>query len=414
MSKVQFNSISEALIELRQGKPVIVVDDEQRENEGDFLCSAEKCTPETINFMTKHGRGLICVAIPKSRAEQLDFEYMVNPATNNSMHETAFTNSVDYKLGTTTGISVFDRAKTVNAIADPAVQKENFSCPGHVFPLVADNAGVFRRQGHTEAAVDLMRFAALESAGVLVEILNDDGSMARVPDLVKVAKRFKLKMITIKDLILYRLRFESRVERVVTVELPTCWGNFELVAFRDLATDDEHIALIMGEWKADEEVLVRIHSECLTGDLFGSARCDCGEQLRSALQIIEHNGKGALIYLRQEGRGIGLFNKLKTYKLQEEGLDTVLANVALGFDSDSRDYTVACHILDALNIKSVKLLTNNPDKSECLETYGIKVNESISMVTKSSGSSYLRNYLQTKKDKMGHAIEVGCVVPDWD
>ena len=414
MDKVQFNSISEALIELRRGKPVVVVDDEQRENEGDFICAAEKCTPDVINFMLKNGRGLICVAIPKNRAKQLDFKYMVDPGENSSLHETAFTVSVDYKLGTSTGISAFDRAKTVNAISDPTAKKEDFSCPGHIFPLIADNAGIFRRQGHTEAAVDLMRFAALEPAGVLVEILNEDGSMARIPDLAKIAKQFKLKMIAIKDLVSYRLRFESRVERVVTVELPTWWGNFELVAFRDLATDDEHIALIMGEWKTDEEVLVRIHSECLTGDLFGSARCDCGEQLRSALQIIEHNGKGALIYLRQEGRGIGLFNKLKSYKLQEEGFDTVLANIALGFDSDTRDYTIACHMLDALNIKSVKLLTNNPDKSTCLETYGIEVKESIPMLVKSSGSSYLRNYLQTKKDKMGHSLDLDCVVPDWD
>ncbi len=414
MNKVDFNSISEALIELRQGKPIIVVDDKDRENEGDLICAAEKCTPEIVNFMTKHGRGLICVAVERNRAKQLDLKYMVNPEENCSLHETAFTVSVDYKLGTTTGISASDRARTVNAISDPATKREDFSRPGHIFPLIADNAGIFRRQGHTEAAVDLMRLAGLRPAGALVEVLNEDGSMARTPSLAKIAKRFKLKMITIKELIAYRLRFESRVERVVTVALPTLWGEFELVAFRDLASDEEHIALIMGDWEPDEEVLIRIHSECLTGDLFGSARCDCGEQLRSALQIIKHNGKGALIYLRQEGRGIGLFNKLKAYELQEKGFDTVQANIALGFHSDARDYIVACHMLDALNIKSVKLLTNNPDKSACLESYGIKVKESIPMTVSSHGPSYLRNYLKTKRDKMGHTIDLDCVVPDWE
>jgi 3,4-dihydroxy 2-butanone 4-phosphate synthase/GTP cyclohydrolase II len=340
---------------------------------------------------------------------------MVKQEDNTASHQTPFTVSVDYALGTTTGISASDRAKTVVALADPDVSENHFVRPGHIFPLSASPGGVFRRMGHTEAAVDLMRLAALHPTAVLVEIMNQDGTMARVPDLMKVARKFDLKIITIKDLLAYRLQHESRVERVVTVHLPTRWGEFELIAFRDSVTGDAHLALCKGTWDPEEPVIVRLHSECVTGDAFGSLRCDCGDQIEAALQMIERAGKGILIYLKQEGRGIGLLNKLKAYRLQEAGFDTVQANVALGFESDSRDYTVACHILCALQLRRARLLTNNPGKLACLQRFGIEVVEQISMPMQVHGKN--RAYLRTKHTKMGHSSDLllnDSVVSNWD
>ena len=415
MDDIRFNSISEALLDLRQGKLVIVVDGEDRENEGDFIGAAEKCTPEMINFMATHGRGLICVAINGERVAALHLPMMVEYEKNNALHKTAFTVSVDYSLGTTTGISAADRAKTVAALADPDVPEDHFARPGHIFPLRAVVGGLFRRLGHTEAGVDLARLAGLHPTAVLVEILNHDGTMARVPDLAKVAKQFDLKIITIQDLLAYRLLRESRVERVVTVDLPTRWGNFDLVAFRDVLTGDGHLALTKGAWTVDEPVLVRMHSECMTGDVFGSLRCDCGDQIQAALQMIEREGKGVLLYLKEEGRGIGLLNKLKAYRLQEVGFDTVQANVALGFDPDSRDYNVACHMLHALELRRVRLLTNNPVKLACVQLSGVEVVEQISMPMQVHGHNRL--YLKTKRDKMGHFSDLllsDRLVPNWD
>ncbi|MEJ2114892.1 MAG: 3,4-dihydroxy-2-butanone-4-phosphate synthase [Gammaproteobacteria bacterium] len=403
MEKTDFNSISEALIDLRRGKLVIVVDDECRENEGDFIGAAEKCTPEMINFMATHGRGLICTAITEDKADQLGLSLMVDQNDNDALHETPFTVSVDFKHGTSTGISAADRSKTVKALTEPNINENDFSRPGHVFPLRAENGGVFKREGHTEATIDLMDLAGLKKAGVLCEILNEDGSMARVPDLMILAKKHCVKIITIRDLIQYKLRYESRLQRVVTVDLPTRYGDFELIAFRDVFTDKEHLALVKGSWGDDDDVLIRIHSECLTGDVFGSSRCDCGDQIQTAMQIIQEHGTGVVLYMREEGRGIGLISKLKAYSLQECGLDTVQANRALGFDDDHRDYSVAAHMLHALNVKRVRLLTNNLDKCCWLETHGIELSRRIPMIT-TEGHAYRKKYLSTKIEKMGHVI----------
>lgn len=400
---IQFDAISEALMELRRGRLVITVDDEKRENEGDFIGAAEKCSPEMINFMASQGRGLICTAISEQRADEIGLKLMVPSDENDSLHTTSFTVSVDLKHGTSTGISAADRAKTVKALADSNITQEDFSRPGHIFPLRAADGGVFQREGHTEAAVDLMDLAGMHKAGVLCEILKEDGSMARLPDLMEIAKRHSLKIISIRDLIRHKLRFESRVERVVTVQLPTCWGEFELIAFRDNLTGQEHLALIKGSWAKDDDVLVRIHSECLTGDVFRSSRCDCGDQLETAMKLIQEHRCGVVLYMREEGRGIGLINKLKAYSLQECGFDTVQANRALGFDADQRDHSVAAHILHALHIERIQLLTNNPNKCSWIENYGIKLVRRIPILSQSD-NQFRKKYLKAKKEKMGHII----------
>ena len=400
---IQFDAISEALMELRRGRLVITVDDEKRENEGDFIGAAEKCSPEMINFMASQGRGLICTAITEQRADEIGLKLMVPSDENDSLHTTSFTVSVDFKHGTSTGISAADRAKTVKALADSNITQEDFSRPGHIFPLRAADGGVFQREGHTEAAVDLMDLAGMHKAGVLCEILKEDGSMARLPDLMEIAKRHSLKIVSIRDLIRHKLRFESRVERVVTVQLPTCWGEFELIAFRDNLTGQEHLALIKGSWAKDDDVLVRIHSECLTGDVFRSSRCDCGDQLETAMKLIQEHRCGVVLYMREEGRGIGLINKLKAYSLQECGFDTVQANRALGFDADQRDHSVAAHILHALHIERIQLLTNNPNKCSWIENYGIKLVRRIPILSQSD-NQFRKKYLKAKKEKMGHII----------
>ena len=412
MGEFNFNSVTEVLSDLKLGKLVVVVDDESRENEGDLIGAADKCTPEMINFMAMYGRGLICAAITEERSRKLDLDLMVETDENNALHHTPFTVSVDYKHGTTTGISAFDRFKTIKALADPATGPNDFVRPGHIFPLRATKGGVFRRDGHTEATVDLMELAGLSPSGVLCEIMKDDGTMARLPDLFEFAKQYDLKILTIKDLIKYRLRYESRVEHEVTVDLPTCWGDFELSAFKDIYTGREHLALVHGEWESDDDVLVRIHSECLTGDVFGSARCDCGEQIRIAMEMVQQNSCGVILYMREEGRGIGLVNKLKTYALQEKGYDTVQANIELGFEADQRDFSVAAHILRALSIKNVQLITNNPEKCNWMEAYDINLVRRIAMISPTD-SEYRRNYLKTKRDKMGHVIELKNIVPHW-
>lgn len=399
----QLNSIDEALEDLRQGKFIIVVDDEDRENEGDFICAAEKITPEMVNFMAKHGRGLICVAITEERAEELKLEPMVQH--NTSLHETAFTVSVDLiGHGCTTGISASDRAKTIYALADPNTRPEDLGRPGHIFPLCARKGGVLKRAGHTEASVDLMRLAGLKPAAALVEIMNEDGSMARLPELVELAKKFHLKIVTIKDLIEYRLRKESLIEEVERVQLPTEWGHFQLKAFRDLTNDMVHLALVKGCWEKDEPILVRVHSSCVTGDIFGSYRCDCGPQLHRAMQIVEKAGKGIVLYMNQEGRGIGLLNKLKAYHLQEQGLDTVEANVHLGFKPDERSYGVGAQILRYLGATKIRLLTNNPKKRAGLSAFGIEIVETIPLIIEAN--QYNEFYLLTKQNKMGHMLNL--------
>ncbi len=412
MSEFTFNTVPEVLEDLKLGKLVIVVDDESRENEGDLIGAADKCTPEMVNFMATHGRGLICAAITEERSRKLDLDLMVEANENDALHNTPFTVSVDYKHGTTTGISATDRYKTIQALADPSTSASDFARPGHIFPLRATKGGVFRRDGHTEAAVDLMELAGLRPAGLLCEIMKQDGSMARLPDLIEFAQLHGLKILTIQELIRYRLRYESRVEREVTVQLPTCWGDFELTAFRDIYTDKEHLALVHGSWNPGDDVLVRIHSECLTGDVFGSARCDCGEQIRIAMEMVQQNQQGVIIYMRDEGRGIGLVNKLKAYALQEQGYDTVEANLELGFDADQRDFSIAAHILRALNVENVQLITNNPDKCNWMEAYDINLVDRISMICPTD-SEFRRKYLQTKRDKMGHVIDLKNIVPHW-
>ncbi|MEM6336339.1 MAG: bifunctional 3,4-dihydroxy-2-butanone-4-phosphate synthase/GTP cyclohydrolase II [Bacteroidota bacterium] len=398
-----FSTIEEAIDDIRAGRLVIVVDDEDRENEGDFIGAAEKMTPELVNFMATHGRGLICASITAERAAELKLDLMV--ADNTALHETPFTVSVDYNIGTTTGISASDRYKTIRALADLDAKPSDFGRPGHIFPLRAVDGGVLRRAGHTEAAVDLARLAGLYPAGVLVEILNEDGTMARVPELEVIAEQFGMKLITIQDLIAYRMKKDQLVTRVVDeVQMPTAYGDFRLIAFEESLTGDNHVALVKGEWKADEPVLVRVHSQCVTGDLFGSLRCDCGPQLQYALQQIERAGKGVLLYMKQEGRGIGLVNKLKAYKLQEQGLDTVEANEALGFKMDHRDYGVGAQILRDLGVQKIRLLTNNPRKRVGISGYGLEIVERVPIEITPNPAN--ERYLRTKRDRMGHLLSV--------
>ncbi|MBK7311688.1 MAG: bifunctional 3,4-dihydroxy-2-butanone-4-phosphate synthase/GTP cyclohydrolase II [Sphingobacteriaceae bacterium] len=399
MSEFKINTIEEALADLKAGKVIIVVDDEDRENEGDFITPAANVTPEVINFMATHGRGLICVSITEEKAKELQLDMMV-PA-NTSLHETAFTVSIDLLgHGCTTGISAQDRSKTVKALVDPTIKPSEFGKPGHIFPLKAKNGGVLRRAGHTEATIDLARLSGFDPCGALVEIMNEDGTMARLPDLVKIAERFGLKIITIKDLISYRLSKESIIDRIVDVKMPTTWGDFRLIAYHVKTTGQEHMALIKGEWNKDEPVLVRVHSSCVTGDIFGSCRCDCGPQLHAAMKMVEKEGKGVIVYMNQEGRGIGLLNKLKAYKLQEEGRDTVEANIELGFKMDERDYGIGAQILRDLGVSKIKLMSNNPKKRAGLIGYGLEIIENVPIIIESNPHN--EKYLQTKKDKMGH------------
>src|SRR3981081_2581849 len=370
------HTIESAIEDIKAGKLVIVVDDEDRENEGDFIAASAKVTPEVINFMSKFGRGLICVPMLEERCDELGLELMVN--NNTALHETAFTVSVDLLgHGCTTGISAHDRALTIQALIDPATKPGDLGRPGHIFPLRAKKGGVLRRAGHTEATIDLARLAGFEAAGILVEIMNEDGSMARVPELKEIAKKFDFKIISIRDLIEYRLKIDSLIEEIVRVDMPTKYGHFKLIAFKEKNTSNEHLALIKGEWKENEPVLARVHSSCFTGDILGSMRCDCGEQLHKAMQMVEKEGKGAILYMNQEGRGIGLVNKLKAYRLQEEGMDTVEANLHLGFPMDKRDYGVGAQILPHLGISKLRLITNNPQKRAGLSGYGIEIVETV-------------------------------------
>jgi len=395
------NTIESAIEDIKKGKLVIVVDDEDRENEGDFITAARNATPEIINFMSKEGRGLICAPITEQRANELELDLMVNK--NTATHATPFTVSVDLLgYGCTTGISAHDRSKTVMALINPDTKPEELGRPGHIFPLRARDGGVLRRTGHTEATVDLARLAGFEPAGVLVEIMNEDGSMARLPELKKIAKKFDLKIISIKDLIEYRLKTDSLIEEVVRVDMPTKYGQFKLVAFKEKLTGGEHLALIKGEWKEDEPVLTRVHSSCFTGDILGSFRCDCGEQLHTAMQMVEKEGKGLILYMNQEGRGIGLMNKLKAYKLQEEGMDTVEANIHLGFGMDERDYGVGAQILRYLGAKRLRLMSNNPRKRAGLKGYGIEIEEVVPIEI--HPNPHNEKYLKTKRDKLGHEI----------
>ena len=394
-----FDTIESAIEDIKAGKLVIVVDDEDRENEGDFITAARNVTPEVINFMSKHGRGLICAPLLEDRCNELGLEVMVN--NNTALHETAFTVSVDLLgHGCTTGISAHDRAKTIQALIDPQTKPEDIGRPGHIFPLRSKKGGVLRRTGHTEATTDLARLAGMEPAGVLVEIMNDDGSMARLPELVKVAEKFNFKLITIKDLIEYRMKRDSLIEEIVRVDMPTQYGDFKLIAFQEKNTSNEHLALIKGEWEKDEPVLVRVHSSCFTGDILGSLRCDCGEQLHKAMQMVETEGKGAILYMNQEGRGIGLLNKLKAYRLQEEGMDTVEANLHLGFQMDQRDYGVGAQMLRHIGITKLRMISNNPKKRVGLIGYGLEIVENIPLHIESNPHN--EKYMQTKRDKMGH------------
>lgn len=395
------DSIESAIEDIKNGKLVIVVDDEDRENEGDFLTAARNVTPEIVNFMSKYGRGLICAPLEEDRCAELQLDLMVN--NNTALHETAFTVSVDLLgHGCTSGISAHDRAKTIQALIDPTIKPEDLGRPGHIFPLRAKKGGVLRRAGHTEAGNDLARLAGFEPASVLVEIMNDDGSMARLPELEEIAIRFDLKLISIKDLIEYRLKTDSLIEEIVKVDMPTKWGNFKLIAFNEKGTNNEHLALIKGEWQKDEPVLVRVHSSCFTGDILGSMRCDCGEQLHTAMQQVEKEGKGVILYMNQEGRGIGLVNKLKAYKLQESGFDTVEANLHLGFPMDKRDYGIGAQILRYLGISKLRLLSNNPRKRAGLLGYGLEIVDAVPIEVEPNPHN--EKYLTTKRDKLGHDI----------
>lgn len=396
-----FDPIEEAIYELMQGKVVIVVDDEDRENEGDFVALAEKSTPELINFMITHGRGLVCVPILRERAEELGLQPMVEQ--NTDVHGTAFTVSVDYKT-TTTGISAHERSATIKALIDPNVKQEDFRRPGHIFPLIAKEGGVLRRAGHTEAAIDLARMSGAYPAGIICEIINEDGTMARVPQLRQIADHFNLKMITIKDLIRYRNKKDTLIRREAEVQLPTEYGTFKAIAYSNILDDKEHIALVKGEIRPENAVMVRVHSECLTGDVFGSHRCDCGPQLHAAMNAIEQEGTGVLLYMRQEGRGIGLLNKLKAYALQEQGLDTVEANEKLGFSADLRDYGIGAQILRDLGVRQMRLLTNNPRKIAGLEGYELNVVERIPLEIGRHEAN--QKYLLTKKTKLGHLLHI--------
>jgi 3,4-dihydroxy 2-butanone 4-phosphate synthase/GTP cyclohydrolase II len=397
-----FDSIEDALAALREGHTIIVVDDDDRENEGDFICPAEHVDAKVINFFATNGRGIICAPLTEQRSRELGLELMVD--SNTSLHETPFTVSVDYIRGTTTGVSAADRAMTIRALADPATKATDLARPGHIFPLRAMEGGVLRRAGHTEAVVDLCKLAGLTPTGVLCEIMNEDGSMARVPDLFKIANRFSMKIITVRDLIEYRMQREKLVHRVVTTHLPTKYGTFDINLYRSETDSKEHIALVKGEIHADTPTLVRVHSECLTGDLFGSLRCDCNEQLIAALRMVEKAGCGVVVYMRQEGRGIGLVNKLKAYKLQDEGLDTVEANERLGFRPDLRDYGIGAQILRDLGVGKIRLLTNNPKKVVGLHGYGLSIVERVPL--EMDPNEVNERYLRTKRDKLGHLILV--------
>ena len=395
------NTIESAIDDMQNGKMLIVVDDEDRENEGDFIIAARFASPEVINFMSKYGRGLICTALTDERCKQLELNAMVT--SNTSLHETAFTVSVDLiGQGTSTGISAQDRSKTIQALINPDTIPADLARPGHIFPLRAMKGGVLRRAGHTEATVDLARLAGMEPAGVLVEIMNEDGTMARLPQLEKIAEEHQFKIISIKDLIEYRLKTDSLIEEIVRVDMPTAYGNFKLIAFKEKETGQEHMALIKGEWKPEEPVLVRVHSSCFTGDILSSLRCDCGEQLHKAMQMVEEAGKGVVLYMNQEGRGIGLFNKLKAYKLQEQGMDTVEANIHLGLPMDARDYGVGAQILRYLGVTKLKLMSNNPKKRAGLLGYGLEITETVPL--RVVPNSHNQKYLDTKRDKMGHEL----------
>jgi len=395
------SSIESAIEAIKKGKLVIVVDDEDRENEGDFITAARNVTPAVINFMSKEGRGLICAPLVEDRCDELGLELMVNK--NTALHETPFTVSIDLLgHGCTTGISASDRAKTVKALIDPSTKPEDLGRPGHIFPLRAKRGGVLRRAGHTEATIDLARLAGFEPAGVLVEIMNEDGTMARLPQLLEISRKFDLPVISIKDLIEYRLKTDSLIEEVVTVDMPTKYGHFKLTAFREKNSNNEHLALVKGSWQAGEPVLVRVHSSCFTGDILGSFRCDCGEQLHEAMRIVEQAGQGVILYMNQEGRGIGLLNKLRAYKLQEEGMDTVEANLHLGFPMDKRDYGVGAQILRYLGITKLRLISNNPRKRAGLLGYGLEIVDTVPIEI--HPNPHNERYLQTKRDKLGHEI----------
>lgn len=401
--EIKLDSIESAIQDIKDGKIVIVVDDADRENEGDFVAAARSVTPEMINFMATHGRGLICAPLVDDRCVELGLDLMVQ--NNNAAYETPFTVSVDLMgHGCTTGISASDRAKTIQALINPETKPEELGKPGHIFPLKAKKGGVLRRAGHTEAAIDLARLAGFEAAGVIVEIMNEDGTMARLPHLIEIAKKFKLKLVSIKDLIEYRVKNESLIERQIRVNMPTEWGDFKLVAYKQTTNDQTHLALVKGTWEDDEEILVRVHSSCVTGDIFGSCRCDCGPQLHAAMEMVEKEGKGVIVYMNQEGRGIGLLNKLKAYELQEQGMDTVEANLALGFDMDQRDYGIGAQILRDLGVQKMRLMSNNPKKRTGLIGYGIQIVDNVPIEI--TANDHNRFYLQTKRDKMGHSIKV--------
>ena len=397
----KLNSLEDAIKDFKNGKIVIVVDDEDRENEGDFICAAEKITPEQVNFMLKHGRGVLCAPLIEERCDELELNMQVE--VNTSIHSTPFTISVDKLEGCTTGVSASDRAATFRALADPTSVPDTFGRPGHIFPLRARSKGVLRRAGHTEAAVDLARLSGLNPVGALIEIMNEDGSMARLPQLYDIAEEFNLKIISIEDLIAYRIRTESLIDKGEEVDMPTAFGHFKLIPFRQISNGLEHIALIKGTWEKDESVLVRVHSSCMTGDIFGSMRCECGEQLHKAMELIEKEGKGAIVYMNQEGRGIGLMNKIKAYKLQEEGMDTVDANLHLGFHADEREYGVGAQILREIGLTKIRLMTNNPKKRIGLEAYGLSIVENVPLEVKPN--QYNAFYMQTKKEKMGHKLK---------
>jgi 3,4-dihydroxy 2-butanone 4-phosphate synthase / GTP cyclohydrolase II len=404
-TNIRLDRIEEAIADIRAGKIVIVVDDEDRENEGDMICAAETITPEIVNFLEKNARGVLCVSLTEDRCRELDLTMMVGHDSNTSLHATPFTVTVDLLgHGCTTGISASDRAKTIVALTNPAIRPDEFGKPGHISPLKAQTGGVLRRTGHTEATVDLARLAGLQPAGVLIEVKSDDGEMARLPELRQIADRFGMKLVSIQDLIEYRLRTESLIKREIGVDMPTEWGNFDLIAYTQINTGDTHLALIKGTWEPDEAVLVRVHSSCVTGDIFGSCRCDCGGQLHAAMQMVESAGKGAVIYMFQEGRGIGLLNKLKAYKLQEMGRDTIEANLELGLPMDARDYGVGAQILRELGIRKMKLISNNPTKRAGLMGYGLEIVETIPIEIPSNPHN--ERYLRTKRDRMGHTLVV--------
>lgn len=398
--KQVLNTIEEAIEDIRDGKIVIVVDDEDRENEGDFVCAAEKITPEMVNFMITHGRGLLCAPLTEERCDELHLDMQV--VHNTSIHSTPFTVSIDKLEGCSTGVSASDRAATLLALCDPASRPDTFGRPGHIFPLRARSRGVIRRAGHTEAAVDLARLAGLYPAGVLIEVMNEDGSMSRLPELLEFSEKHAMKVVSIADLIAYRLKTESLVEEGVEVKMPTAWGDFRLIPFRQISNGLEHVALIKGSWEKDEPVLVRVHSSCVTGDIFGSMRCECGDQLHKAMQLIEEAGKGVIVYMNQEGRGIGLMNKIKAYKLQEEGMDTVDANLHLGFNADERDYGVGAQILRSLGVTKIKLMSNNPVKRIGLEAYNLEIVENVPIVIEPNPHN--KFYMETKKNRMGHNL----------